>query len=134
MGFSKNVCENNAILENVNAQITFQQASASNLPFDDEVFDAAVSNLVFHEVKDQKDKMALIKEAFRVVKKGGSFAFQDLFLLKRLYGSSEELVKTIQSWGITKVEFKLTRDEPFISTALQLPSILGAMGLIKGGK
>jgi ubiquinone/menaquinone biosynthesis C-methylase UbiE len=38
------------------------------LPFADEHFDAVVSNFVFHEVKDVKDKRAVIKEALRVLK------------------------------------------------------------------
>ena len=61
-------------------RVVFQKASASALPFDDGAFAAAVSNLVFHEVSGVRDKKKVIKEALRVVKKGGSFAFQDLFL------------------------------------------------------
>lgn len=40
--------------------------------------DAAVSNFVFHEVRTQPDKRQVVREALRVVKKGGSFAFQDM--------------------------------------------------------
>ena len=53
--------------------MTFQKASASKLPFADESFDVVVSNLTFHEVKDVKDKREVVREALRVVKKGGIF-------------------------------------------------------------
>ena len=121
-------------MEGVDEQVTFQKASASALPFKDNCFDAVVSNLVFHEVSDEGDKRAVIREALRVVKKGGKFAFQDLFLAKRLYGNTEDLVRTIRSWGITEVEFVQTRNAAFIPTVLRLPFMLGTIGLITGKK
>ena len=48
--FSKHICEKNAQIESVQDRVTFQNASASALPFPDGSFDAVVSNLVFHEV------------------------------------------------------------------------------------
>lgn len=132
--YSKNTCEKNAKVEGVDERVTFQKASASALPFSDEYFDAAVSNLVFHEVKDTSDKREVIREALRVVKKGGKFAFQDLFLWKRMYGNTDDLVVTIRSWGITKVEFVQTRDAVFIPTALKLPFMVGTIGIIAGEK
>jgi SAM-dependent methyltransferase len=132
--YSKNACEANAKAEGVNNQIVFEKASASKLPFEDEYFDAAVSNLCFHEVADAKDKREVLREALRVVKKGGKFAFQDLFLLKQVYGDTDELVATIKNWGITKVEFVETRNAPYIPTALKLPFMVGRLGIIKGEK
>ena len=132
--YSKSTCEANAKAEGVNDRVVFQKASALKLPCEDEYFDAAVSNLVFHEIADAKDKRELIREALRVVKKGGKFAFQDLFLLKQVYGDVDELVATIKSWGITKVEFIETRNEPFIPAALKLPFMVGKIGIIKGEK
>jgi SAM-dependent methyltransferase len=132
--YSKTACETNARAEGVGNRVVFQKASASKLPFADEYFDAAVSNLCFHEVADSKDKREVIREALRVVKKGGKFAFQDLFLLKQVYGSPDELAVAIKSWGITKVEFVETRNAPFIPVALKLPFMVGRMGLIKGEK
>jgi SAM-dependent methyltransferase len=132
--YSKGTCEANAKAESVNDRVVFQKASALELPFEDEYFDAAVSNLCFHEVGDAKDKRELIREALRVVKKGGKFAFQDLFLLKQVYGDVDKLVATIKSWGITKVEFIETRNAPFIPAALKLPFMVGKIGIIKGEK
>jgi ubiquinone/menaquinone biosynthesis C-methylase UbiE len=132
--YSKNACEANARIEGVDKQLTFREASASALPFSDGHFDAAVSNLVFHEVRGAADKRELIREALRVVKKGGKFAFQDLFLMKRTYGDIEDLTKTIRSWGIRKVRFVETRKSTFIPRALKLPFMLGTMGIVTGEK
>ena len=132
--YSKNTCEKNAQLEGVADRVSFQKASASALPFEDEYFDAVVSNLVFHEVSDTADKREVIREALRVIKQGGKFAFQDLFLIKRVYGDPDNLVSTIQSWGIRKVEFVKTRDADFIPSPLKLPFMIGTIGIIAGEK
>jgi len=132
--YSKNTCERNAEIEGVSERATFQKASAVSLPFDDGYFDAAVSNFVFHTVSSFKDKRELIREALRVVKKGGKFSFQDEFLVKQLFGNIDDLIETIKSWGITKVEFVQTRDADFIPRTLKLPFILGTIGLIRGEK
>ncbi len=132
--YSKNTCEANAKAAGVDGRVVFQKASASKLPFEDGYFDSAVSNLCFHEVADAKDKREVVREALRVVKKGGSFAFQDLFLLKQVYGQPDDLVAAIKSWGVAKVEFVETRNESFIPAALKLPFMVGRIGLIKGEK
>ena len=133
-GYSKNICERNARVEGVNERVTFQTASASALPFGDECFGAIVSNLVFHEVSDTRDKREVIREAFRVAKKGSKFVFQDLFLAKRIYGDIDDLLGTIRSWGIRKVEFIETRKAAFIPRMLKLPFMLGTIGLVTGEK
>ena len=132
--YSKNTCELNAKIEGVSERVTFQKASASSLPFDDEYFDAAVSNFVFHEVSDVKDKREVIREALRVVNKGGKFSFQDEFLVRKIYGNPDDLIATIKSWGISKVQFIKTCDAHFIPRALKLPLFLGTIAIIAGEK
>ena len=132
--YSLKVCEKNAKIEGVNDRITFQKASASDLPFENNYFDAAVSNLVFHEVNDTRDKRDVVKEALRVVKKGGAFAFQDLFHEKRIYGDIDDLLETIKNWGVESVEFSSTKDSKFIPGALKLPFMVGSIGIIYGKK
>lgn len=132
--YSKGTCERNAEIEGVKGRVTFRKASASSLPYEDGHFDAAVSNLVFHEVGDAGDKREVIREALRVVKKGGMFAFQDLFLMKRVYGETNELLSLIRGWGISEVEFVQTREAPFIPAALRLPFMVGSIGIIAGKK
>jgi ubiquinone/menaquinone biosynthesis C-methylase UbiE len=132
--YSKKACERNAEIEGVSERVTFQKASAASLPFDNGYFDAAVSNFVFHMVGKSKDKREVVREALRVVKKGGAFSFQDEFLLKQLFGDIDDLIETIKSWGISKVEFVRTRDADFIPRTLKLPFILGTIGLVRGQK
>lgn len=132
--YSRQVCEQNARLEGVENQTTFQKASASALPFEDGFFDLAVSNLTFHEVSDTKDKREVLREALRVVKPGGRFVFQDLFLWEAIYGTTGELVALLKSWGIHKVELVKTCDAPFIPSLLKPPFMVGKIGLLYGEK
>jgi SAM-dependent methyltransferase len=132
--YSQKVCEANAALEGVAGRVTFRQASAGKLPFEDGIYDAVVSNLTFHEVKDTKDKKDLVREALRVLKPGGSFAFQDLFLWKQIYGEPDELVKTVRDWGTGEVEFINTSKSPFLPAAVKLPFMVGTIALLKGKK
>jgi SAM-dependent methyltransferase len=132
--YSKGISERNAEIEGVAGRVTFQRASASALPFEDECFDAVTSNVVFHMVSDVKDKRELIKEALRVVKKGGKFALQDLFLWKRVYGELDGLLETIRSWGIERIEFLDTSNSDFIPKALKLPFMVGTIGILYGQK
>ena len=135
--FSQQLCEKNARIAGVQDRVSFgkmQKASASTLPFPDESFDLAVSNLVFHEVRDTKDKRRLLKEALRTVKTDGVFAFQDLFLSKRVYGDVYNLVETLRSWGMKQVEFIPTRESPVIPRTMKPWFILGTIGIIKGKK
>jgi SAM-dependent methyltransferase len=130
--YSQAACEQNAQAAGVAERVDFQRASASSLPFEDGAFDAAISNFVFHEVRDTKDKLEVVREALRVVKPGGSFAFQDLFLLKPIYGEMDELLETIRSWGVAEVAFADTSQVDFIPTALKLPFMVGKIGIIYG--
>jgi SAM-dependent methyltransferase len=132
--YAKQVCEQNARLEGVENRVTFQQASASALPSEEGAFDLAVSNLTFHEVSDTKDKRQVLREALRVVKPGGKFVFQDLFAWKTLYGTPEELVGSVKSWGIHKVEYIQTYNAPFIPSFLKLPFMVGKIGILYGEK
>jgi SAM-dependent methyltransferase len=132
--YSKEICEKNVVMEGVAGRVTFQKASASKLPFEDGYFNAVVSNLVFHEVSDTKDKRDLIREALRVIRKDGRFAFQDLFLFKLFYGETDDLIATIRSWGVTKVKLVKTCKAPFIPKVLRLPFMIGTIGIILGEK
>jgi SAM-dependent methyltransferase len=132
--YAKGVCERNAAVEGVAGRVTFQQSSASALSFGDETFDVAVSNLVFHEVRDAPDKRQVVKEALRVVRKGGRFAFQDLFLWKQVYGDIDAFLDTVKSWGIEQVEFVDTSQSAFIPLALKLPFMVGTIGILYGRK
>jgi len=132
--YSISECEENARLAGVAERVAFRQASAKSLPFGDGSFDIVLSNLVFHEVRGVKDKRILIREALRVLKPGGTFILQDLFLLRSYYGAPQELVATIRSWGVTGVDFMRTCDSAFIPTWVKLPFMLGALAMVVGEK
>jgi ubiquinone/menaquinone biosynthesis C-methylase UbiE len=127
-------CEDNARIENVDHCIEFLKASATNLPFADENFDLVISNLTFHEVRSGKNKIDLIKEALRVLKKGGKFVFQDLFLIKYYYGTPEQLISNIKALGVKEANFINTSQSSFIPKSLKLSFMLGTLGLICGEK
>lgn len=134
-GYSKEMCEKNASIEGVNDRVDFTRASAAALPFDDGCFDAVVSNRVFHMVKDSPaDRREVVREALRVLRKGGKFSFQDLFLDRKAYGDPDELVRAIKSWGMNKVEFTVTKDAPYIPRALKFRFMIGDQAVIWGEK
>jgi SAM-dependent methyltransferase len=132
--YSKGVCERNAAIEGVAERLSFERASAASLPFEDGEFDVVVSNMVFHEVRDVPDKRDLIVEALRVVKEGGWFVFQDLFLWKQVYGDTDDLLETVRGWGVETVEVTNTSALDFIPGALKLPFMLGTAGVLYGKK
>jgi len=132
--YSQKACERNAEIEGVAGRTTFRKASAAALPFQEEMFDAAISNFVFHEVEDARDKREVIREALRVIKKGGVFAFQDLFPVRRLFGGIDDLLATVKGWGVQEVSFINTSNADFIPAALKLPFMVGSIGIIYGKK
>lgn len=132
--YAKQQCEENAALEQV-TPITFLQGDAATLPFDDESFDAAVSNFVFHEVKTQSDKRLVVREALRVVKKGGAFAFHDLFEQKSLYGDMKDFLAELKAEGFTEVYYEShTEQTDFIPWYVKAPWLLSGLGIIYGVK
>jgi len=133
-GYSKSRCELLAQENKVENRITFAKASASALPFEDESFDIVISNMVFHEVADAKDKREVIKEALRVLKKGGQFVFQDQFKAQRIYGKTEDLLNYVQDLGVKNLSFEETGKADFIPPLLNNPMFFGSSALISGIK
>ena len=132
--YAQEVCESNAAVEGVGDRLHFQKASAASLPFGDGEFDAIISNFVFHEVRDAKDKRDTIREALRVLRKGGAFSLQDLLLQKSLYGEMDDLLATIRGWGVEEVHYTDSRSLAEVPLLLRTPMMLGKMGLIYGKK
>ena len=127
-------CEENARLAKVE-NTEFIQGDARALPFEDESFDAVVSNFVFLEVRSEKDKRLLVKEALRVVKKGGSFALHDMFDDRQLYGDIHLLLKELREAGVSRIYYQpSTEDLPFIPDFVRSPLMLHHLGMIYGIK
>jgi ubiquinone/menaquinone biosynthesis C-methylase UbiE len=132
--YSQQVCVQNAAAMGVAHGTRFQQASASHLPFEEGAFDAAISHFVFHEVADAADKRTVIHEALRVIRKGGAFAFQDMFLDTELYGNTGALLDAIRSWGVEEVYFVETGKMTNLPPLLRHPRVLGKAALVYGRK
>jgi len=131
--YAQSQCETNAQLEGVADRIAFQKGDAAHLNFPDAQFDAAVSNFVFHEVRTQPDKLALIREAMRVLKPGASFAFEDVFFSKKHYPDLEAMLAML-SKEVAELHFVDTRRNDFVPGVLKTPFVAGEMGLIYGKK
>lgn len=132
--YSMNQCEENARLEGVGGRTRFVRGSAASLPFPDATFDLVVSNMVLHEVRDQRDKRALIREALRVLKPGGRFALQDPFRMRALYGDIPALVEALRKGGLKQIDYADTHDAPYIPRALRLKFMVGGIGILYGTK
>lgn len=133
--YAKEQCERNARIEGVSDRVHFQKGDAAKLEFAEGTFDAAVSNFVFHEVRTQPDKRKVVKEALRIVKKGGAFSFQDLFAQKQLYGDMEEFLEELRREGIQEIHYiPNVEKQGFIPKFVQAPWMLCGMGLIYGRK
>lgn len=133
--YARSQCEENMRIEGVKP-ITFLKGDAASLSFDEESFDAVISNFVFHEVKTEPDKRKVVREALRVLKKGGAFAFHDLFEQRQLYGDMEEFIRQLQSEGITEIHYEPnTEKQPFIpGFVTAAPWMLHGLGLLYGIK
>ncbi|MGD8456257.1 MAG: class I SAM-dependent methyltransferase [Anaerolineales bacterium] len=130
--YSQESCEDNAALEGVAERVRFIRTSAEDLTFDEETFDAVVSNFVFHVV-ETTDRMSLLKEALRVLKKGGTFSFQDLFN-SEFYDDSDNLADELRSWGVEEVRFVESSDYIKIPLVLRTNHIVGNSGVLFGKK
>lgn len=97
--YSKQQCERNAQLEGVGERVVFDKQSASSLAFADGDFDVIVSCLTFHEVNDAADKLTALREALRVLRKGGQFVFLDLFGDNHFFESPEKVRQTLAESG-----------------------------------
>ncbi len=130
--YSRDICDRNAKTEGVADRVDFQRASAVKLPFQDGEYDLVMSNFVFHSVR-VVNKLPLLKEALRVLKSGGKFAFQDLFN-KQFYGDMNNFHNELQSWGLK--EFRLVDSSDFvhIPLALRVEHMVGNAKILYGEK
>lgn len=131
--YAQSQCERNARIEGVGSRVTFRKGDAAKLDFPDGHFGAAVSNFVFHEVRNQPDKLALIREALRVLKPGAPFAFEDVFFSKQNYPDLNILLAEL-SQNASDLHFVDTRKNNFVPRFLRTPLVAGQMGLIYGRK
>ena len=134
--YAKEQCEKNAAIEGVASRIHFEKGDAAHLNYADETFDAAVSNFVFHEVHSARDKRDVVREALRVVKRGGAFSFQDLFAQKSLYGDMDAFVEDLKKEGISEIHYigNLEKTLDFVPAYVRTPWMISGMGILYGKK
>lgn len=65
----------NIVYEGFSDKIALQPCDAKCLPFDDERFDAVLSNSIVHHIPEP---LEVLREAWRVLKPGGQLFFRDL--------------------------------------------------------
>ena len=132
--YSKRMCQHNAEAEQVAGRCTFQQGDANQLDFEDETFDAVVSNFVYHEVNDGQSMEELLCETLRVLKKGGSFALQDLFGQKSVYGDFQRVIDSLGKDAVSEIHYADSCREMPIPKWMQVPGMLTGVGIIYGKK
>lgn len=133
--YAKTQCEDNARAEGVAERASFVKGDAAHLDFADGSFDAVVSNFVFHEVRTAKDKRDVVREALRVVKKGGAFAFQDLFDQTALYGDINAFARQLQSEGAAEVHYiGGLEDKLGFPSYAKTPWMINGVGILYGKK
>ena len=102
--------------------------------FQDNEFDVEVSCLTFHEVKDEKDKIKVLKESFRVLKPNGIFLYLDLFKDIKKFKEYSIFTKKLQEIGLANLEFQDLRDTISFPKFLFQGKILGNAVIVKGKK
>lgn len=132
--YSKKLCEMNAEIEGVIDRVKFVKASASKIPFEDNEFDVVVSCLTFHEVKDESNKIEVLKEALRVMKQDGEFVFLDLFHDKKVFGEYVDFLNAIKTLGISEINVEKLEDMINLPYFLLNKKVLGNAMVIKGRK
>lgn len=132
--YSKGVCEKNAHTAKVERQVQFRKGDAAKLDFASDTFDGAISNLTFHEVQSVTDKREVVREALRVLKPGGGFAFVDYFYEEKYYGKASEFEGYLKGLGLSQFEYKPLREMMAMPVLLKHPKILGRVGIVWGLK
>jgi SAM-dependent methyltransferase len=132
--YSKGTCEKNARAAKGESRVHFQKGDAAALEFASDTFDAAISNLTFHEVRAVADKRAVVCEALRVLKPGGKFAFVDYFYDAKYYGKAAEFENYLRGLKLSQFEYKRLQDMMAIPLLLRHPKILGRVGMMYGQK
>ena len=130
--YSRAGCLRNAGAAGVADRVRFERASAAALPFPDATFDAVVSHFVFHEVRDGGGPKGALGEAVRVLRPGGRFCVQDMFLDRRLYGRVEDLLDMLRACGLREVALSRLADLGPIPRGMGGRRVLGAAGVITG--
>jgi len=126
--YSSDECARNARIEGVADRVSFRKQSGSALAFPDASFDAVVSCMTFHEIKENPDKTDGVAEALRVLRPGGTFVFLDLFGDRSFYSDPAAV------GAITGVQPRPLTDLMPLPFPLGHPRVLGHAMVVTGTK
>lgn len=126
--YSSEQCARNARLEGVADRVSFRMESGSALSFPDASFDAVVSCMTFHEIKENADKADGVAEALRVLRPGGTFVFLDLFGDRTFYPDPAAVR------ALTGAEPRPLNDLMRLPFPLQHAKVLGHAVVVTGTK
>ena len=129
--YSEQQCVHNARAEGVAARTLFRRQNGSRLDFPDSSFDAVVSCMTFHEIKENANKTDGILEALRVLRPGGSYVFLDLFADSAFYPPPAEFPQPL-----SEISNKLRPlgDLMPLPYPLRHPKVLGNAMVVVGAK
>lgn len=123
-------CELNAKAEKVKKRVSFVEGNLSALGFKDESFDAVTSCMAFSREKANEQG---VKEALRVLKKGGTFCFVDDFDNQRHY-DIDALIAALKKQGY-KVEYKAHMENAsYVPKYVKTPFVYHHIGMLYGKK
>ena len=132
--YARSICEQNAYSANVSGRVSFKKGDAASLNYADGTFDVVVSNLTFHEVALVKHKSDVMREALRLLKPGGSFAFIDYFFEERYYGEIPGFELLLRNLKLKNVVLQRLSDVLVFPRLLHHPRALGKVGIVYGKK
>ncbi|CAM2917165.1 class I SAM-dependent methyltransferase [Paenibacillus sediminis] len=76
-GNGRQTFEDNRISEGV-PRIELLDGDVQDLPYQDETFDAVISNFVIHNIKKPEERKTAVEQMWRVLKKGGVLVISDI--------------------------------------------------------
>jgi len=87
----------NAVREGVADQVEIKTGDARELPFGAEFFDAVVSTMALHNIRDAEGREQAVREMVRVLRPGGRIVIVDM-------AKTEEYAVTLSNAGLLGVE------------------------------
>ena len=133
LSFSLDLCNGNANLNDVEERTQFQTGNAAELPFPNSTFDAVVANSVFHMIcVPDKEPNQLVIDSLRVLRKGGAFAFNDLFEFPTVFGRLDELIAELTDLGCTNVTYAPMSE--LIDIPIEIEHLTVGHGVLSGNK
>lgn len=125
-GNTPEAAQSNAKAAGVASRVSFETGDVTELPFTDDTFDVVVSMTVFHNIESGACRCRAIKEAFRVLRPGGTLLIFDILHTPRyaavaksagarcVWLSSPTVLWALPGWSMTaeKAEGVESRSNP----------------------